>query len=193
MRFKLPPALKHGAYTTMSVLPGESRSGFNKLHRELIAELAPSGVLEEEVVVQIAHLLWRKKNLGTLRLAELAQHRHEEIRSEKEEKLDLMTFGSESVAARTEYRQEQQKARRNAEVQARSELGEVYTLVEINVATFDNLTSELDMDERIDALIDKCLKRLLMVKGLKSISCPSISAPHALAKASTSSSTPRST
>jgi hypothetical protein len=193
MRFKLPPALKHGAYSATSILPGESRSAFTKLLRALTEELGPSGVLEEEIVAQIARLLWRKNNLGTLRLAELAQDRADEICNEKQEKLDSMAFGAETVAARTQYRQEQQKGRRNAEIQARSELGEVYTLVEINVATFDNLTSELDMDERIDALIDKCLKRLLMVKGLKSISCPSISAPHALAKASTSSSTPRST
>jgi hypothetical protein len=39
---KIHPALKHGAYAATAVLPGEHRSAFEKLHRELIAELAPS-------------------------------------------------------------------------------------------------------------------------------------------------------
>ena len=41
------PALKHGAYSATAVLPGESRAAFEKLHRDLIAELTPSGVLED--------------------------------------------------------------------------------------------------------------------------------------------------
>ena len=69
---RIPPALKHGAYSATAVLPGESRAAeFEKLHRGLIAELVPSGVLEDDIVMTIARLVWRKQNLATLRIAEL--------------------------------------------------------------------------------------------------------------------------
>lgn len=67
------PALKHGAYSATAVLPGERRAAFEKLHRDLIAELNPSGVLEDNIVADMARLVWRKQNLGTLRIAERAQ------------------------------------------------------------------------------------------------------------------------
>jgi hypothetical protein len=43
------------------------------LHRGLIAELTPVGVLEEDIVADLARLIWRKQNLKTFRIAELAQ------------------------------------------------------------------------------------------------------------------------
>ena len=61
------PALKHGAYSATTILPGESWAEFEKLHRDLMAELTPSGVLEDDIVTTVAHLVWRKKNLPTLR------------------------------------------------------------------------------------------------------------------------------
>ena len=61
---RIPPALKHGAYSATAVLPGESQAAFEKLHRGLIAELIPSGVLEDNIVVDMARLVWRKQNLG---------------------------------------------------------------------------------------------------------------------------------
>ena len=62
------PALKHGAYSAIAVLPGESRAEFEKLRRGLMAEFSPSGALEDHIVMTIAHLTWRKKNLATLRI-----------------------------------------------------------------------------------------------------------------------------
>ena len=41
------PALKHGAYSAIAVLPGESRAEFEKLRRDLVAEFTPSGALED--------------------------------------------------------------------------------------------------------------------------------------------------
>ena len=74
---RIPPALKHGGYTATSVLPGESRAAFEKLHRNLITEFSPSGVLEDDIVMTMAHLLWRKQNLMTLHLADRARARNE--------------------------------------------------------------------------------------------------------------------
>ena len=52
---------------------------------------------------------------------------------------------------------------------AKEELGELYELTEIGeAATFDGLTKELEIQERLDAAINRCLKQLLMVRGVKS-------------------------
>ena len=37
------PALKHGGYSTTTLLPGENRSEFEKLHEDLITEFRPNG------------------------------------------------------------------------------------------------------------------------------------------------------
>jgi hypothetical protein len=157
------PALKHGAYATTAVHPGESRAAFDKLHRDLIAELAPSGEFEDDIVTTVARLIWRKQNLRTLRIAELVQTRCSDIRFE--------VAGIEDV----------DPTERVAEDRGRKELGDIYELEEIGeAATFDGLTKELDIKERLDTLIDRCLKRLLFLRGLKSIS----SAPSSASRVS---------
>ena len=72
---KFPPALKHAGYSATTLLPGENRAAFEKLHRALVAELVPVGPLEEDIVADLARLIWRKQNLATCRMAELAQAR----------------------------------------------------------------------------------------------------------------------
>ena len=74
-RDRIPPALKHGAYSATAILPGESQAEFEKLHRDTIAEWTPSGVLENDIVMTITRLLWRKQNLDTLHIAEHARRR----------------------------------------------------------------------------------------------------------------------
>ena len=37
--------------------------------------MGPNGALEDEIVASMAHLLWRRKNLATFRVAKLAQRR----------------------------------------------------------------------------------------------------------------------
>ena len=83
------PALKHGAYSATTLLPGESRAEFEKLHRDLMAELTPSGVLEDDIVTTIAHLVWRKKNLATLRISERAQNRRKAVVNENPRHLPM--------------------------------------------------------------------------------------------------------
>jgi hypothetical protein len=155
-------------YSATSVLPGESAAAFAKLHQDLIAEFTPDGAFEDETVAVMAHLLWRKKNLATFRLAELAQQRMTEIRAAMVPAMGLpRSDGSvESVEFETTLIEQWQAA----ESQARNELGELYGLVEIGeAATLDGLLRALQVEERLDALIDRCIKRLLLVRGLKSI------------------------
>ena len=57
-----------------------------------------------------------------------------------------------------------------ASAQTLEKLGETFDLVEIgDAATFDGLTKELEIQERFDAAINRCLKQLLMVRGVKSM------------------------
>ena len=68
---------------------------------------------------------------------------------------------------------------RAAEDEARQELGDAYELVQIGAtATFEALEKDLAIEERLDGLIDKCLKRLLFLKGLELLSTVSPSAPQ---------------
>ena len=67
---------------------------------------------------------------------------------------------------------------RAAEDQARKELGDTYELAEIyEIASIDSLMKDLEILDRLDAVFDKCVKRLLMVRGLKSITTESSSTP----------------
>ncbi|MGB7277726.1 MAG: hypothetical protein WBD15_08260 [Pseudolabrys sp.] len=135
-RDRIPPALKHGAYSATAILPGESQAEFEKLHRDTIAEWTPSGVLENDIVMTITRLLWRKQNLDTLRIEE-----------------------------------EKRQARIS------EKFGDDYKLVELGEATtFDGLRKELDIIERLDSAITRCLKQLLLVRGVKSISAAPSSA-----------------
>ena len=61
-----------------------------------------------------------------------------------------------------------------AEREAQEELGELGNqLTELDkAATFDGLIHELEIQERLDAVINRCLKQLLMVRGVKSITAP---------------------
>jgi hypothetical protein len=78
------PALKHRAYSGMSLLPGEDPAEFEKLHKELVAEYAPTGQHEHEIVETIARLIWRKRCLCSYGLAESARKRYSAIELEQE-------------------------------------------------------------------------------------------------------------
>ena len=178
---KVHPALKHADYSATTLLPGEDSAAFEKLHRDLIAELTPLGPLEEDIVADIARLTWRKQNLATFRIAERAKMRRSQIYHEKVPPLEY-----DLDADIAERLQEEREGHRAAEAQARQELGDIYQLIDIGKpATIKGLMKELDIKERLDGLISKCLKQLLMVRGVKSLSpasssgsMPQISAPR---------------
>jgi hypothetical protein len=193
---KVHPALKHAGYSTIALLPGEDPAAFKKLHQDLIAELKPDGTLEEDIVATIARLVWRKQNLKTFRIAQQTKTRWEEIRSE------IVPSSVGSYPILTPYLTEEKidPAERaallqTAEKQARAELGPAYDFLEMNEkATVEQLKDDLEVQGALDATIDRCLKRLLFLRGLKSISTASASAPRLRLSAppAASPNTPRS-
>jgi hypothetical protein len=188
---KSHPALKHGGYAATVVLPGESVAEFEKQLRELIANFAANGALEEDIVADLAGRLWRKQNRATFRTAEVARQHHREIvrreldtyyahePTEREKEAREWYGMSEEEELRKKARlAEREKAIRAADDIARHELGDMYELAKMaDTVTVACLMKDLAVEERLDAAIDKCLKRLLFVKGVKSISASSSSAP----------------
>jgi hypothetical protein len=160
-------ALKHAGFSAATLLPGETAAEFEKLHQALIAEFSPNGALEEDTVASLAHLLWRKKNLGTFRVAERARQRVVEIQEAVISGPNLYPprpDGAEDFGAACAQKEHA------GEAEARKELKELYRLVEIGEeATIACLMKDLAVHERLDAMIEKCLKRLLLIRGVKSL------------------------
>ena len=166
-----PSALKHCAYSGTKLLPGEDPAAFKKLHDNVIAEFAPKGPLEEDIVESLARLIWRKQNLSTYRLAELATQRVSaiefEIVPQRKSEFGLITLGSPDTRDPEKVR----AAQRLANEKARKELGSLLGLVEMGSdASIDRLLEEWSVEDRLDGMIDRCIKRLLMVRGVKSMS-----------------------
>jgi hypothetical protein len=130
----------------------------------------------------MARLVWRKKNLKTFRIAELARARYAQITDEivPEDKMDYPDYPSPLFGTLIKVDPAVREAAIRAAVdQARKELGDAYGLVEIGeIASVDHLMKDLEVQDRLDAMIDKCLKRLLFLRGLKSISSATTSAPR---------------
>jgi hypothetical protein len=62
-------ALVHGVYAEDVVLPWESREDFEKLLADLREEFGPDGRMEEEIVLDLAHLRWQKQRVRKMWLA----------------------------------------------------------------------------------------------------------------------------
>ena len=173
-------ALKHAGYSATGILPGESAAEFEKMHRDLISELAPNGALEKDIVASMARLVWRKKILKRFELRsllELVTHKSC-MKGFPKDKIEYPMFNFGTVIEKVDPAV-RAAAIEAATDQARKELGEAYEFVENNeIATVDHLMRDLDVHDRLDAMIDKCLKRLLFLRGLKSISSASSQAPQ---------------
>jgi hypothetical protein len=78
----VPPALKHGIYSALGLLPTESPAKFRKFRRQIFAELNLVGRVEDDIGEQIVRLEWRRQNFSTYDLAERARAWRNAIRSE---------------------------------------------------------------------------------------------------------------
>jgi hypothetical protein len=164
-------ALKHGGYSALGVLPGESRTEFEQHRKRLIGDLAPKGPLEDDIVSTLARLLWRKQNRSTFRTVAFAKARLNEIINDEiaRRKIPPPPLALPIATESAEVQVAREEATRAGAEQAQKEFGELYELTSVDVATDAHLLEELAIEERLDALIEKCLKRLLMVRGVKSM------------------------
>ena len=110
-----------------------------------------------------------KKIFETFRIAELARARYAQIRHEKvpEDKIDYpdLMFGTVIKEVDPAVRE---AAIRAADDQARKELGDAYGLVEIGeIASVDQLMEGLEVQERLDAMMDQWLQAIAVLAGIQ--------------------------
>jgi hypothetical protein len=181
---KMHPALKHGGFCATGLLPGEDRAAFERLYQDLIAELHPDGPLENDTVLGIARLTWRKQNLETFRIAQSVRERYSVIVSEKVPSttppLDIFPLMNPDPDPDWDPPDpaDVKAGREAANAQGRKEFGDRYMFVEMgDAATISQMIGDFEVKERLDGMIDKYLKRLLFLRGLKSLPSASSSAP----------------
>jgi hypothetical protein len=73
---KVPPALSHGAFSTMTVLPGEDPNEFIKLYKAIAAEYLPDGPVETHAVKTITECQWRASHLTIFQRAKWARAKY---------------------------------------------------------------------------------------------------------------------
>jgi hypothetical protein len=140
------PALKHGGYSRTPVLANEDFFEFEIHYRAVMSELRPNGALETDIVRDIAVLIWRKKNLESLR------QRH---------RLAALYSDARSSDFQRELEQMEPEKLQALEEQTRQ-------AIIAEATTIDRLMENLAVEERIQAMIDR-FKRLLLLRGLKSL------------------------
>lgn len=171
-----PPALKHGGYAGSTILPGEDELAFSKLYQDLIQELTPSGPLEEEIVMTITRLVWRKQNLKIYDSIQRAEKLFNLRLSEHLAKRKLPPIIVSLLPRDSDYGEllrsvdEETLAGNLATIkEIREHMGADGQLTLLADVTIPNLLSELAVVDRLDGMIDRCIKRLLMVRGVKSL------------------------
>jgi hypothetical protein len=188
---KIHPALKHGGYAALGLLPGERETDFDKLQTAVIEDLAPVGPLEEDIVLTIARLLWRKHHLATFDLVRTVESKFRSIKARLGQEAGLKPPGSTfpSLSIETYENEEHEEAweevSQRAWNQTRKELGAAF-VDERDKASIEGLMKELEVAERIDASIEKCIKRLLLLRGVKSLAQPTALAASSSPKRLTS-------
>jgi hypothetical protein len=131
----------------------------------LVEEYLPSGASEIELVRNVARLIWRKKHLATYRLAHLARRHCDEVVEDRLRRSSGRSPLPKDVEARV--RREAQ-AREEAEQEVREELGPEGPLLDFEDDD-EAMMRDLAVHEKLDAMIARNIKQLLLVKGLKNL------------------------
>jgi hypothetical protein len=171
----VPPALKHGIYSAIGLLPTEDPAEFEKFKQEIFDDYRPVGRSEKIIVEEIAGLQWRLYHLSTFGMAMRARDRRSAIYS----KLPASGWyprlvGYEEPEPDPRSPEELEALRKSVEKESRTELGAAIELVNIgDVATIEYMEKELGIRDRLHGAIARLEKRLLFLRGIKSISSSS--------------------
>src|SRR5262249_10444008 len=180
------PALKHGGFSVAALLPGEDPAAFEKLYQDLIAEYQIDGPSEYDTIATIARLMWRKQNRETFRIAESARNRYSAIISAKVPSTtpppyDFSVMLGSPPGWVPPDPAEVKAATAVAGAPTPEELGPRGKFFEKGKeVTISKMLEDLEVEERLDAMIHKQFKHLFFLKGLKSVSsmAPSTSVPR---------------
>ena len=75
----VPPALRHGIYSAIGLLPTEDPAEFEKFKLEIFDDYMPVGRSQKIIVEEIAGLQWRLQHLSTYGVAVRVRERHSAI------------------------------------------------------------------------------------------------------------------
>ena len=190
-------AVKHGGFSTLTVLPSEDLEQFKELCTDLENELKPAGRLEVDAVITIARLVWRKINLNVFRRAEKARQKWAPYLMEGADEhvtidlalkawlqvvLQQLTNRLERAKEETEFVHAVEKAfdatKKLADLnRSGMDLAKLALEAETDLRlvlrgdeiTPDGLNRELETLARLDAAIDRSFKRLWQLKAAKQI------------------------
>ncbi len=173
---RVPSALKHGIFSGIGLLPTENSAKFRKFKKQIFAELGLVGPSEEDIGDKIVCLQWRLKNLFTYELAKRAKQRHRSIYAQFDppqyEPYMLAPLIDPDYHEPEPPSPEELAARRKAaDERAKAELGDAIELVELgDVVTYEFLQKQLAILEQLEGNITRAYKKLLYVRGIKSMS-----------------------
>jgi hypothetical protein len=178
----VPNSLKHGAFSEILILPGESAHDFEQLKNDLFAEYKPSGISEERALIAVAKSLWQERRLA---LYQHVQHARAAKLSSKErgnpnamnEAIQQFCIkkglvGPGEVDPKPEVPAPPPKS---AEERINDELLELG-----NLLTLEQLEKELDVEFKLQTKTDRLFKRFFQIKTMKQIAGLTAATPAAL-------------
>jgi hypothetical protein len=126
----------------------------------------------------MTRIIWRKNHLDMVQAATGAWSRYHRIKERLHSEIAKQTTGAYTVSH--ELPPEARKVLdKMLEAEAREELGDRYRFIEAGGgATLTAVMNDFDVAARLDSMLDVCLKRLLHMKGLQSLSSSTSSAPR---------------
>ena len=179
----IPNALKHGAFSKINFLPGEDPQEFENLKSSLFAEYNATGRSEEEVLESIAAVIWKERRLGLyLHIKVLRDKLSREAKQPPRGALDplalaIARFKAGGKADPVEERildkdRAEEEAERIAREKEAAEAEKNRTDDERLLAigdefTLDELNKELEVQAKLQAILDRLFKRLWQIKAFK--------------------------
>jgi len=169
-------AWKHGGYSNLGVLPGENAKEFRRLYQSLIEEYEPSGPTECDAVLSLANCMWRKSRLTIYAQTAAASAKLNDV-DPLQAALDAYEAGRRARWDNDSPSVEEQEDSRDEESVSEKETGEEDSTKEETVEqqlaklapqiTPEKLIQEIELAGRLDARIDRLLKRIFQLKTAK--------------------------
>jgi hypothetical protein len=155
-------ALKHGAYREILILPGENPAAFEELKQTLFAEHNVSGRSEETTMTSIAKAIWQLQRLGLYEHVQHLRVRGLDSANRKGSITEVLNaFRAKYGMPLTDVPTVPDQPAEKTNDELLLELGKLVTL--------DHLDKELDVENKLQARIDRLFKRFYQIKAMKSL------------------------
>jgi hypothetical protein len=160
-------AWKHGGYSNLGVLPGEDPREFERLHQSLIDEWEPSGPTEHDAVLSIAKCLWRKSRLTVYAQAEVRKHLAVDFNDPLQAAWDAYDEQSRKAAQLPLSDELKRALKLESKDRAKQQIKQQLAEFDEQQVTPESLVKEIELEGRLDARIDRLVKRLFQLKAGK--------------------------